>query len=467
MPGMVDPRNFGAKADGVTDDTTAIQATLTAGYDVALHGTYVVSTVTVPQGRTIYGPGTLKSSSNAAMLSLSGDDVTVFCVRFEGDGKGASLDAGKSGQHAISINAKYHAAILGCRGTSLGGALVYVTQTVGAYEGTQILGCVADACNKGIYCGPTGEYVTVSGFTATGCNLGLHIAAGNFHGSGCNVSGNTTGVLIDVGTNDAHGTIVRSAINHCTTAIQFNAIQNGFTISDCDIYAGAIVLNGTDASTRCIGVAFESCKIDVGSYSFKASNAMFRNCLLPGSEANTITNDASGTTSRTLWIDCRPLATFARTIVEYDGGFSRVTNANAVTWTPANITAEQTIKPDTIGLNSLTNHAAYTRDTFYSTSTGVWTVVGLGSGMLRMRSNIKLTKNAGDTFAQIYVYLRKNGSFYAYLPIAQTSAITGEVCACIDVPCVAGDAFDLKIGGTVANNLVLAANENFVEVSGL
>jgi len=121
--GVIDVRTFGAKGDGVTDDTAAIQAAVNAGAVVYIPaGTYLTHTITLRAGVTIYGDGaasTLKQNTITAASygtlfadSLSAtafvDDITIRDLRLVG----AVADLGFSEfVHLISLNGVRRATI--------------------------------------------------------------------------------------------------------------------------------------------------------------------------------------------------------------------------------------------------------------------------------------------------------------------------------------------------------------------
>lgn len=90
----VSVKDFGAVGDGVTNDTTAIQAAITAAANKSVYfpsGTYVVTTLTVASPCRLFGQGILKktTAASSALLTLNTSDIDIDGLEF----RGASFDA--------------------------------------------------------------------------------------------------------------------------------------------------------------------------------------------------------------------------------------------------------------------------------------------------------------------------------------------------------------------------------------
>lgn len=113
----VSVQDFGARGDGTSDDTAAIQNAIAAGSVVLFpRATYVVSGLTVPSDRTLRFDGTtirLAAGSNANAFTLNGASNVRFAgtLRIDGhkaaqtlpQGGGLLLAGGSSGNHFESV----------------------------------------------------------------------------------------------------------------------------------------------------------------------------------------------------------------------------------------------------------------------------------------------------------------------------------------------------------------------------
>lgn len=97
-------KDFGAVGNGITDDTDAVQAAITAAYGGSLYvpeGVYLVTAVTAIDSIYIYGEGTLKQkpdSGTSQMLLLSGSskNFSFYGLRFDGNQQGQTVKTGRT-----------------------------------------------------------------------------------------------------------------------------------------------------------------------------------------------------------------------------------------------------------------------------------------------------------------------------------------------------------------------------------
>ena len=103
----VTPQMYGAKGDGATDDTVAIQAAIDSGYDVIIPATkrfYKFSQITIPENAHIEINGEMQTSTANAII-IDGSNVTIDGhgeVKFFGTGSLVKIDlAGKKLQNIV------------------------------------------------------------------------------------------------------------------------------------------------------------------------------------------------------------------------------------------------------------------------------------------------------------------------------------------------------------------------------
>lgn len=420
--------DYGATGNGTTVDTSAINAAFTAagsaGSGVYVPpGTYLAPGLDTATCKFIYGAGAasvLKTTTDGAMLTVSSDGVTVRDIKFLGDGKGASADAGKTAQHGISINNHYRTMLINVLGEDLGGALFYSTLTVGSHQGNTVVGGAAKNCNIGIHCDERAEYWGVNGFVAETCWYGAVVAAGNFRGVGCNFSQCDTGIDLRTGDNDGHGSLAASQMNHCTTAINATDIENGFVFDDCLAITGAMVL------TNSKGIQYINGQLDLDFYVFAgATGVRIANNLMKNQATNSISNNEGSppAQSRVQWegnYDLDGKQVPAGWIYSIRGGYARATLASDLTAYADS--SETTVIYPTLAANYTSGNTAYTLDTFYSTSTGKATAKGYGGGEVRVRAAI-IIDIAGASKSEVYIALRVNGATAAFLSVSVRSSL--------------------------------------------
>lgn len=209
--GPLSVRWFGAKGDGITDDTTAIQSTLTLGPDVYLPaGTYkVTASLSLITGEKFYGdgPGSILlagADSINVISATSVANITVSDLSVNGGGQTSDIYTGAKNVIGILFNAVNFFSISNVSVTKCGVVNQAAPTTDGNYGGFGILvEAAAGACGHGII---------------RNCNVSLIAGGGNFRGDGINVEGQnanpailTTDITViacNVTTTGRHGLVV-------------------------------------------------------------------------------------------------------------------------------------------------------------------------------------------------------------------------------------------------------------------
>lgn len=129
--------DYGAAGDGVTDDTAAVQAAVTAGPIVYFPpGTYLVGRILVPSNRTLCGAGfssvlKLKASSNSALLVNSTWGVGNTNIHIHD----LKLDGNKANNTYSAVGATHAVAFLYCTRSSVRRCWIVDTDLDGVYIG--------------------------------------------------------------------------------------------------------------------------------------------------------------------------------------------------------------------------------------------------------------------------------------------------------------------------------------------
>lgn len=302
-----EPGDFGAKGDGVTDDTTALQAALTAagavgGWVYLRPRTYLITSVSVPAGVFMSGAGDssiLKTTSNLSAVIISGADVILSKFKIQGNNTGASQDGITVGPYGIS-GGFARVRILNVSVESLGRAGIFVAPvTTDVYQhGVLIQGVRATVCGYGIWL--HGEYNRVVGCDVWNNTTGMYVPGGNNIVTGCTICNNVTGINIVGGGNDGHGMISTCDINHNTTNILVNnTLANGMPFVGCNIYGVGTSINLISS----VGVRFLKCSIDIANLYFDGSvGTQFQGCLWPmTAAANILNHNYNGHASKTIF----------------------------------------------------------------------------------------------------------------------------------------------------------------------
>lgn len=291
-----DVKSYGAVGDGVANDTTAINDTITAApAGSAIYfppGTYLINAVIdVTKKLRLFGLGaTITSATNQTMIEINADEVEISGINITGT-------LANTTQIGVNVDDQYKFKIRGCTFTNVGLYGARVQNTIDTYQSGNFFDCNFVTCSHGIFSDSRGEYFSVIGGAFIGCTgRALWINSGNVIVSGVNIVQNAYGLYMSSGTNNAHGIVVGCNINHNTVSIFIESTILGQTFGDCHIYQGGIHLK------NCNNITFDHCQLDVDYYRFESAfNCMIQNSSLYASYSNTVSPNYNNTLSSVRW----------------------------------------------------------------------------------------------------------------------------------------------------------------------
>jgi hypothetical protein len=418
LASAVDPRQFLATGDGVTDDTAAMQAALRSGSPVRIPAgcTFKVTGLTMgDECPALLGDGPtsiIKVTADAPAVTVNSTGRTIAGITFQGTGKSAGLLA-QAGVSLAGTVSDLACRVADCYFRDLAGRGIYAAGTVdvGHMEGSQISGCHFLSCWYGYESGDHGEYITLSGCTAWDCRAGFVIAGGNNLLTGCKASNGYIGIRLENGPNDSHGLATNCQFNHNTYPIDVDSTQYGFVFDGCAVFEGTVQLR------TCSGIVYRNGFLDATAYIFFiATGIVIENNIMPGTYANAPTVDANYRASRVQWRNNRSLTGTIWPVdwaAQVEGGYAKAKTA-AAGQTVANGANAAIVLAGAAFDNWTAWNDAYTGDTFYNNATGEFTVKGYGRGAIKCDLQIKFT--GAGTLSLAYLEIRVDGVVKGYVP---------------------------------------------------
>lgn len=287
--GVINPKWFGAKGDGVADDLIPIQKSLStiAGARIDFpSGIYNVSSFT-NLGSNIKITGV----RGGTVIKLTSPNVQIFQVLYESNisienitFQGYYPDVTLSGgipmpadgivdSYADAVNKNNISVgtglgiqggekinVLNCEFRNFGAYGLLVGQSGRTFEyGIKISNCYFHDNYIGMELRDEAEYSSFTGNSFTRNQIGAYVTSGNNLFNSSHFDKNRVGVVLYNGYNDAHGTFSDCTFNHnALYGLITSGITNGEAFEGCQFWFGNIYLNnsrGINISGGIIGVS--------------------------------------------------------------------------------------------------------------------------------------------------------------------------------------------------------------------
>jgi hypothetical protein len=278
--------NYGAVADGITDDYNAFlscyNACVSDGASMYIPtGNYLISsTIEITESISIKGEGLnsiiLVSGDLPAFRfrTLAATPLNITDLSFKKTG--SSTNYRNSG---IEISQSETFVCSGLRFEDLNTGLR--VDSVSGYSNTSnansIINCQFYNCNTGLRLVNRAEYTSVVGCGFSQCDTGMYTNSANNIYSNSIYTNNAVGVFMSSGLNGNKSFISNCQLNHNGMGIKATSIGETFTIATTTIFASGLSISNASP------LFFDNCKLNNdGGYgwTFSGSNVVFNNCVI-------------------------------------------------------------------------------------------------------------------------------------------------------------------------------------------
>jgi hypothetical protein len=262
IPAFNFPQAYGAKGDGVTDDTTAFQTAINKRGNIYVPWTtngYKLGSLVITNDTRISGlggkPRLIFDWAATGFLLDCRSNVNVAITSVELDGQSnvtfqAISSAGSRSGIRLYSYGNYQLTDVDVHGFDNRGIFVdapYATSSTGttlSNNNTTIGLSKIAFCFTGLeYGDSSAEYQVVNGLTIRQCYTGAKILSGNINLGLCTITRNHFGVYLSGTNNNSHGNCSTSLINHNDYPIYATNVTYGFNFIGDQIWQGNVVLH--------------------------------------------------------------------------------------------------------------------------------------------------------------------------------------------------------------------------------
>lgn len=275
---IVNVKDYGATGDGVTDDTTAVQAAITAKYGVYFpSGTYIVSNLILRDGSRLFGDGyssilQMKAGATGDMIYAGSAGKRIFVDNlnlYGGDDTDHASVETVGDRNGLRFNPSTRSMIsnVWAHGFSKAGiALVTVYNTINIGVNVCMNNIQTYYNYYGLNIETVGcEYNVFNNIISMFNRYGVVVPSGNLSFGNCIIEVNHYGIYLNGvdSPNNGHGSMVGSLINHNTYPIYTDTITIGFNFQGCCIFGGVIHLKDSQ------GINISGGSMSLGYYRFE------------------------------------------------------------------------------------------------------------------------------------------------------------------------------------------------------